>query len=325
MKTSKSGRFNINFYFTVYSLVSEGKNTTQICSILKCSKQRLNHYIRHLKANGYIKKIGYGVWKTSKSLDFNSLTLTSKSDVRSHAFIFSLKLPKIPNWNNRINWLKLNIPNYKQFSNRNQQQIVFNGYKVQISDSKIIVYFPKWKSYFVDSARKGYNYSIYDYHQLLIGLENLFNCSFKINKEYKFKVCRQHQAIIHSELYKFCDRNNQKLRVYDKEGYLCLLVDNSEVDQVPLEEEECVHPRKATDHNELIKRMYSEVIDTRLTPLDMFEKLSNEALIPLTEQIKLHLDVLSNINVGVSKQNELLDRLNKMVERLGELNGNKRS
>ena len=121
-KTSKKYTLNRNFYFTIYSLIKEGKSPAQICSILNCSKQNLNYYIRHLKANGYIEKLGYGVWKTSKNYDFNTLTQTSKKNIRSHAFIFSILLPKISNWNKRAIFLKKNKIAFETFKNRNQQK-----------------------------------------------------------------------------------------------------------------------------------------------------------------------------------------------------------
>ena len=305
-KRSKRIPSHIDFYFTVFSLISEGYNTSQIATNLNISKQALNWYIRRLKANGFIEKIGYGVWKRSKSLDFKSLTIRSKSLIRSHAFIFSLNLPKISNWENRKEYMIRNKIPYYEIRNRNIQQLTFRGYKTQISSKKIVIYFPKWRSYFSDSAKTGYNYAIYDYMQLLIGLEQLFNCSFKTNKYYKFKVCRNHYAIINSELAKMYNRNKQKLLIYDQKGYLWLLVDNSEFKGIGLQEEELVSVKTGIPDTALIKRFYNELRDTGITPLDMFNKLSNEVLIPLAVQIKLHLVVMQKISDSIEVLNERL-------------------
>ena len=240
-------------YFSVYSLIKQGKNPQQISTILKVSKQALNKYIKVLKANNFIQKIGYGVWKTSKLFDFNTLYKTSKLFIRSHAFIFSLSLPKIVNWDNREIFLKKNGIEYKQFSNRNMQKLTFRNFKVQLGNKKIVIYQPKWRSYFVNSAKTGYNYAIYDFQQIIIGLENLFNANFKQNKAYKFNIGRQHHALIHNELAKQFNRNNKKLEVREEKGYLWLLIDKSDFNNLNMEELETVkHDTANNDMDQVV-------------------------------------------------------------------------
>ena len=59
-----------DFYFTVYSYIEAGKSPKQIAETLGYSKQKLNYYIRALKANNLIKMIGKGVWETNQDIPY---------------------------------------------------------------------------------------------------------------------------------------------------------------------------------------------------------------------------------------------------------------
>lgn len=317
MKKSKRNTLNKNFYFTIYSLIKEDKNPSQICSILNCKKQALNYYIRYLKANGYIEKIGYGVWKTSKTFDFNFIPRKSKN-IRSHAFIFSVQLPRIKNWEKRTEILKKNKIKFEKFKNRDQEKLIYKGYKIQISKKKIVIYFNKWKSYFVTSAKTGENYAFYDLSQLLISLENLFKVSFKTNKEYKFKVGRRHHALINSELARMFNREHKKLYVYDKEGILRLLIDNSFVDGIGMNEEEAISRDHAISDIEIVKKDRLEMLETGLTTgkvLNLFEKVESQLLRNSQNQdiynqnIRKHLKVLEDISKAIEKLSKKMDKI----------------
>jgi len=300
-----------DLYFRVYSYIKEGLNPSQIATKLNIPKTNLNWYISRLKRNGYIQKLGYGVWKTSTSLQFNTLKLRSTSLVRSHAFIFSLVIPNIPNWNNREIYLNKKRIIYKTFKNRFMQSFIFKNIRVQIGNKKIVVYFPKWKSYFVKSARTGYNYAIYDFLQIINGLENLFQVSFKIKRNYKFKVGRQHQAIINSELAKMYNKDKKKLHIRNKQGILWLLIDNSSPDGINLNEEECVYSKKAVEHSEFLQRFYNELEQTRLTPkvtLDMINKVTANQVI-FDNNMKSHIKAIQELAKGIKIMNKKLDKL----------------
>ena len=57
---------SVNFYYTVLELIKQGKNLLQVASKLNISKQNLNYYIKPLKIEGIIKRIGKGVWEVNE-------------------------------------------------------------------------------------------------------------------------------------------------------------------------------------------------------------------------------------------------------------------
>lgn len=49
-----------NFYKAIFNMLRDGKNPSQIAKILKTSRQRIGYYIKYLKENNLIEKIGKG-------------------------------------------------------------------------------------------------------------------------------------------------------------------------------------------------------------------------------------------------------------------------
>lgn len=305
MKTSKHTDLkNNNIYFTIYSYIQEGSNLKDISIKLNISKQSLNRYVRVLKANGLIEKIGYGTWKTSKHFHINTIPYKKVNSIRTHAFIWSLSLPKINNWDKREEFLKKNGLEYSTFKNRSMQKLLFRNYKIQLGNKKIVVYMPKWRSYFVNSAKTGYNYAIYDFQQLIQGLESLFNTSFKVNKGYKFKIGRQHHALIKNELARQFNRENKKLEVRDEKGYLWLLIDNSELNNIRLQELEAVDKEKSPID---MDNVVSPLMNTLRKEPNILDKMANMIMDVTKNQVifdnnmKSHLEVLNKLGLAVDE------------------------
>jgi hypothetical protein len=341
MKRSKPTLYklpsSIKVYFYVYSEIQKGSCPSDICTKLNLSKQALYKYTKVLKANGYIEKIGYGVWKTSKLLDLNTpppiLTkFTStyiknppinlkrvplKSVTRSHAFIYSLKLPKIANWHNREIFFKKNNIEYSTFKNRNTQKLTFRNYKIQISNTSIVVYQPKFKSYFSESAKTGFNYAIYDFQQLITGLENLFKVSFRINKQYVFRVARQHHALIHNELAKMYNRENKPLNVRDLNG-TWLIIDNSDLDNLNLNELEGV--RNTTAINDIDKVIAPFFNSLRENPVTINQLLTMIGSVTANQDafgknLISHIEAVREIGKGAKELGIAVKELTKKIEK----------
>lgn len=312
-----------NVYFRLYTLIQEGypishKNDkgieeNSICSKLNMSKQALNRYIRILKANKFIEKLGHGVWKVSKQFDFNTISY-KVNKIRTHAFIWSLTLPKIENWDKREEFIKKNGLEYSTFKNRSMQKLLFRNYKIQLGNKKIVVYMPKWRSYFVNSARTGYNYAVYDFQQLIQGLESLFNKSFKINKSYKFKIGRQHHALIKNELARQFNRENKKLEVRDEKGYLWLLIDNSELNNIRLQELEAVDKEiSPEDIDNSINPFFNSLRKNPITVdslLNMIGSVTENQLV-FAENQRSHIKAIQDLSKGV---NELVEVVKKIKD-----------
>lgn len=314
-----------NFYLLVYLGIKRGLRPSQIAMKYKITKQRLNWYIRHLKLNGYIEKVSYGAWKiTKKEVKVEprdtklvlTRTFTSfkqkkskflSDSVRGHAFSFVLKLPRMRNWNNRVKWLEREkVPFSPIGFGGSGQSIEFKYHKVWLCNHSIVVYFPKWKQYFTDTARESKNYAVYDFLEIIKSLERFLGCSFRINKKYKFKVAKRHYALIKNSLANQYNREGKKLFVYD-EGDLWLWIDDSDT----LKE---IETKRESD-SEKVQNFFNSVKKYGLTLEDIKKKFSvideiqNESL----DRIKINSEGQINVSMVLQQVDSNLKKLTKVI------------
>lgn len=267
-------------------------------------------------------------------------SLTRKSvlkvdDKHSHAFRFTLRFSDdLSNWSSRDRTLK--SKGFKAVRKAGIGKVFMSdcyGFKCWFADKSITVYFPSWKRYFVDSARTGYNYAVGDLLDLVVKLEDVFGVSFKIDGTYRFKVGKQHHGLIHNDLAKMYNRKKDLLNVYDKDGELWLLIDNSNPEGFGLNEIECVSTQKAIkDMDEVIDPFFNQLRDTGLMPKDILEMIKELAINQAKQnnaQMRIINDVTSNQKVfadnqvshvtAVQKLGNAVGKLDKRIGKLGEL------
>lgn len=309
-----------NFYMSIVELLKKGYHPSRIAINLKVSRQRINHYIAKLKANGSIKKEGYGVW-TCKNLTLEDVKIeprvampkvkifTSENDVRGHAFVYKLYIPKgIKNWDNKEDFFIRKGLKYKLVGfNNSTVSFILNGWKVWLSNNSVTFYVPKWKSYFCDNALGSKSLAINDFVNKVKELESLLMFSLKtVNKSqnngYLFKVSRHHYALVKNSLAKQYDSNGKKLEVYDEKG-LWLWIDNS----YNLHELETGNDPKSDENNLFIQNFMNDLKSHPTTFSQLNGKVSvlkednsllkqqnatiMNTLVAFTEQIQLHLSV----------------------------------
>lgn len=203
------------------------------------------------------------------------------ASVRSHAFRFVVYLDSPVNWSDRRRILE--SKGFKVDPKAGIGRIfmtVFQGFKVWLADKSITVYFPSWKQYFVDEARFGYNFALADLRELLNELAVACDSSFVVDGAYKFRCSGQHHALIHNALARMFNRKKEKLQVFDRDGVLWLLVDDSHPDGVRLNELETVRPTVDNlDENVLVKRDYNDLRENGLTRGAIAESLAEVARI----------------------------------------------
>jgi|TARA_Y100000310_G_scaffold3308_1_gene4227 hypothetical protein len=311
-----------NFYFTIFDLLKKGLRPSQICKDLDISKQKLNYYISSLKHSGFIEKIGYGIWKIIKDLEVKEVKKTTRvapkqlelltSDrVRGHAFQFVLKLPKnLRNWNKREQ-----IFNKTNFSydplilgglNRGQK-IVFKGRKIWLTDKSIIIY--EKASYISNTAQEAKDYAISDLLNLVKTLERKLQANFTYEGKYKFKVSRQHYALIKNALAKQYDREGKKLEIYNSSG-LWFLIDNS----FNLHEAETLNPKTAVKDNEKVQNFFNGLKDQEnYTPAFVVNSIAkvtaNQEL--YTRNISSHIKAIQDLGMGVLELTKLIKEIKK--------------
>ncbi len=225
MKEVKKSTRNLvkkKFLLNLKNALKLGKTPAEISNELNVSKQKLNYYIRQLKNSGELKKIGYGVWETKEVK--KSTKDTIEKEVRGHAWIWKIKIPKIKNWNQRIHILnKLKIP-YKLVGIRGTPRIIVKGRKVWLGNKNLVVY--DINSFIGVTSLESRKLAVWGLKLILEALESKLKVSLKINGIYEFKVSREHYALMKNNLAIQCNKDKEKIYVYDKEG-LWFCIDNS--------------------------------------------------------------------------------------------------
>lgn len=238
---------------------------------LSISKQARNYYVRKLRIDGIIHKIGYGTWDITSNKVYLAKYILELQQVkimpiggqapfkysinkRGHGFILKIKLYKIKNWIKRIDYLYKKNIKFKPINSKTQR-IVHQDYKVWLSDTSIVIYTPKGKSYYGKTAEESQRIALDTLFRILRGVERLLNCSFHRHGEYEFNLSRQHYGKVNDNLAKHYNTNGLKLEVRNEEGRW-LLIDHS----LNLDELETVHRKSAVkDMDKVIVPFFNDL------------------------------------------------------------------
>jgi len=313
--------------------IKQGKNLLQIASELGISKQNLNYYIKPLKIEGIIKKIGKGVWEVNKEKlkeisignkgkivkkssavanpHKGDLKVFTTDSVRGHAFQFTLKIPRLRKWNKRREYLTKHKIEYKEIgSNWQGERIMVDNYKVWLTPISIVIYFPNFKSFMGKVAKDTKNYAIYEFKRIISKIEALLKVSFRINNNYKFKVCRQHYALVKNSLAKQCDKEGNKLFCYTEQG-LWFIIDNS----YNLHEAETVHPDTGLTDNEKVQNWFNGLKETPITPREILQMQYNQTKHQelYAEHNKTHTKSIIKLEKSISIMNGLLKKMDNKL------------
>jgi|26BtaG_2_1085354.scaffolds.fasta_scaffold01215_13 hypothetical protein len=304
-----------NFYYTVIYHISQGLNPTQIAHKYNCKPQNIYYYTTQLKQSGKIEKVGKGVWilKTSPC-KVGKQHLRNNKNIRGHGFQWKLKIPFLKNWDRRSEFLTKNNIKFKLIGiNKTTPSITIKKHKIWLAKDSIIIYSPKTKSYFSDSAKSSKNLAIFKFLDIVRSIESRFNISLKINKNYQFSVCRQHYSLIKNELAKLYNHPRRKLEIFYQDGRLWFLIDNS----FNLEEAETVDPIKADkDMDKAIKPFFNSLREAPFTAHDIHDiKKYNKELSQChldTQVVLKQMD--SNISFVTKNLNSVVKNLDLVVK-----------
>lgn len=252
-----------NDFYMICDMLIEGKQPNQIREQLNISRQDMNYYLKPLRINGIIKKVGYATWdidieklkaqtckKNLKStprvtrdtppeflhvepkkflhvLNNKKLKELVKTPdtVRGHGFVITLEIPERQNWKDRKEILIRTKTEYKDIPQG--QRIEVNGRKVWLTNDSVVVYMGS-HSYFSQTAREARQYIIYDFQQIIQKVETLLRTPLRINKEYKFRISKKHYALIKNEIAHQYNAEHKKLCMRDEgDGVIWLTIDDS--------------------------------------------------------------------------------------------------
>ncbi len=200
------------------------------------------YYCKILKDTGFIESIGKGVWRVLDTS--NNLQLmgdATKSQVRSHAYRFSVKVPFITGWINRKIDFDKNAVKYTDI--KQGQRILVRRHKLKICNDVIDVVFYKGKSFKSFSGKKGDQLAILELKLTLLSLQKKIRTNLQFGKSWNFRCYSKHHANINNELAKYYqERGVNKFEVRDADGTLWLIMDDS----FNLSELEAVNSKTAT-------------------------------------------------------------------------------
>jgi hypothetical protein len=324
---SKAGRQtskSFDFYLTIIdSVIKHQKLPGGILS-----KQALNWYVKKLRIDGVISKLGYGVWQVNHdNFDrwafkkqvkvqgrgthpcsgkqvkvFNGCGVSDigiKEHIRGHGFQWTLKLPigVLDSWRGRSQILARLGFACKVFKSGRGQTLLFEGHKVDLWDKCVVFYSPRDKSYFASSAVDCRQFALFDIDELVGRFERALGVSFRSQGKFALKFVKQHYADVNNELARQRSRDNKPLRVPGWSGEW-LLVDCS----LGVPELECVHPvSSVSDMDDVVVPFFNDLKETRLMPSMILEMVGgvtrNQEM--FAENMRSHIKAVQDLGSGV--------------------------
>lgn len=318
-----------NLNLSILSDIKSGLNPAKIAVKMGVSKSALQYHLTILKRQGCIRKVGYGTWevldtpkrstvfaaskrhvakevqKEVQTFAKDNLTRFTQDAIRAHAFVFTLQVPKsLRNWNNakREQYLEAHdIPFVHLNIGGSGQRILVKDRKVWLTNPSIIIY--DKASYFAEVAIDAKNTAIATHLSIIKHIERLLHVDFQIGSDYKFKVSRQHYAMIYNALAKQYDEDGQKMEIRTDKG-VWFLIDNS----YKLHEAETVHPTTAMSDSKKVQDFFNSLKGNPLTTDFIFEVMGGiqqnqqtitENQMLYANNIESHIGVIKELGRGV--------------------------
>ena len=265
-------------------------------------KKKIDNYFNELKKRDYLKS----------------------NLVRGHGFLFKLELPgDFRNWEKReetLKKLKVKFDPYYVGGIVRGQRMKIQNTKVALTDKSIIINFPE--SYIAETSKLAKGDAIAKFLRVVKALEKLLRADFSNFGKYKFKVARQHYALIKNSLARQYLEDGKKLEVYSGRG-LWLLIDNS----YNLAELETVHPKTADKDNAKVQNFFNGLdMVEGFTPQFVLRSLAenNSQLLEYSKQNKEHLNLIQEYRAeSRANRSESIENRKLLTALLNKLEMNK--
>lgn len=302
---SKNSTQKEKFYLPIINALNESTNLTSIKNKLGLTKQKLNYYLRKLVKRGFIihkDKGWYEVVKGSKTLTMYG-NLLSKDFIRGHAFVWEIKIPKIENWNNRIEILKQKQIHFNLVGAlKNIPRIKVLGRKVWLCNNNIRIFDKKNESYYAQTSIDSHKLALNTISLIISALEKKLGVLLKPNDIYFRK---EHYAMIKNDLAIECNRNGEIIRISDENGEW-LIIDDSLEQGGELE----TTGKSALKTNTELQKYWNDMKRTKfqLTPTFLMESINKvtENQLMFATNIEKHMKVLEDMSKTLKKIRESL-------------------
>jgi len=259
--TSKNSGYQNKLYLRVVEYISKYKRLPK--GIV--SKQLMSYYVKKLKYDGVVKKIGYGVWQANmdkwRQVQFIEKVKKQGNDtksIRGHGFHFRVALPRIENWSRLNEYLnKRGVLYTVSKGTWVGYRVIINGFKVWLCDHSLVIYAPPGKSYLHWTAELSKGNALVELEEIVHHVENMLHISIKVNGHYLYRVSKQHYAKIKDSMAKIVNEKKSRL-VATYGGEEWLLFDRS----WGLHEQETLHPKTGdVDMDNIVVPFYNDLKD----------------------------------------------------------------
>ena len=272
-------------YLSIITLLKSGLRPSEIAAESGVPKTTLQHHLNALKKQGAIYKVGYGVWEVTDNPEITKKRSTTSiyvakntppsevrqnlhmfipDSVRAHAFLFTLRVPRdLQNWTNekREQYLdRHNIPYTHLNIAGGGQRLIVKGRKTHLTNRSIVIY--DRSSYFAEKALEAKSNAVQSFISIIKNLERTLHVELTNGSDYKFKVSRQHYALVKNALAQQYNTEGQKLEVRSEaDNSLWFLIDNS----FNADEAEGVHPKTGMTDIAKVQDMFNSIKETGAT------------------------------------------------------------
>jgi hypothetical protein len=284
---------------------------------LGLSERHLTRYVKKLKSDGLIYKIGYRVWDLKKSFSetlrlineeknptSSTLLTPNQPYIRGHGYKVTLTIPKIDWWYKREAYLIKNAIAFRTI--QQGQTITLEGFKIWLCNKSLVIHTTKGQNFYTHTAKTSLEAFMQTLYNLFLKIEALFKISFKINKTYVFRIFRQHYGKVNDPLAVEITARGEKLEVRNERG-AWLIVDRS----LNLNELETIHTATAIpDMDKVIVPFFNDL-------KGHYDRTGETIL--LTDMVKLwvgyavnieaHVQSIKDLSKGVNKWNDSIDLL----------------
>lgn len=233
----------------------------------------------------------------------------SPDDINGHAFVFTLVIPKdLKEWKRRREILEKRGISYEpltHFFNSEGEKLIVNARKIHFTGKSIIIY--ESAEYISKLSKQSQSKAIYHFEVFLRIFERMLGMNLKHSlgnrQAYKYRVSRQHYALIQNSLAKQYNAEKKKLEVYNGRGQMMYLIDNSPTERLKTGENhfEAVHPKTSPEDITPAQTFFKKIVDHPLDPEEIKNNLdeTSERIKKLSEQSLQLSQVLEQINSNV--------------------------
>jgi len=228
MKKSENSTGKKSLYLPILNKLKEGTNLTKIRNELSISKENLNYYLRRLNKDGLILHKGRGWYEPSKKSENTTKhgIPLSKDIIRGHAYVWTLNINKIKNWDKRIEILKKRGVNFVLVGAlKTTPRIKVLGRKVWLCNNHLRVFDKKEQSYYGKDAKESKSIAFQEIKLIVGALNNKLGLSIKPSA-ILFK--KEHYAMIKNDLAIEENRRGNIWRIKDEDGEWLLIDDSLE-------------------------------------------------------------------------------------------------